>query len=400
MTKQKVLFLLTLAWASSAQAGESGLFYKTQPADPDHTGSEGFYTDAQRRFATSQLIYGEEDSSEVAITLTAPPDFTKQFPLWPTTTILRFAAPEEAPLAVGTYPNASSALVMSQPRLDISGAEFGYCSDATGSFDVREIVFDPSVGAVTRFAADFVTLCSSTSTTIEGSVRYNSDVPFPPDVPLAIGSDVPLNADGCFEATSMVGRHVELHVVNGTNAENYEWSAEVEGRPIYECPPLTLCLPSMSPQIPILRTLGGDGDRFAFDLENVNDYEQAKVLLSATDGLTGEVEQVRLSACVSDSMPPAVTINSPREGEHIVGNNFIVDVSLNDSVDPEPSYLAKLGPYPIRIEPGKVIRVEVPEPLRRKGEPIETTLTVRARDASFNWSEASVNVTVVHDMRK
>lgn len=299
MKKTKWLSILTLIWASSAYAGQTGYFYKVQRDDPNGNSTEVFYTDVQRTFSIHSQLGAYPDESSVTIRITPTPDFSNRFQPEPW---LGFSAPEGAALAVGSYPNATSDDSLTQPGLSLSTSTVENCPGATGSFEVREIVFDSSTHLATRFAADFVYRCESTTSTTYGSVRYNSDVPFPQGVPVAIESNTPLNSAGCFETSSMAGRNVDFHVVNGTTSQTYEWSAKVEGRPTASsCPFFMGCPPS------VLRTLEGTGKAFAFDLAPVNS-EQAKVVLTATDMQTGEVQQARLTACVSDSTPPTITI--------------------------------------------------------------------------------------------
>lgn len=83
-----------------------------------------------------------------------------------------------------------------------------------------------------------------------------------------------------------------------------------------------------------------------------------------------------------------------------MGNSFFLDVSVEDSVDPSPSYYALLGIYGIEFESGERVRVQVPEALRSKGEPLHLQFTVKARDTFYNWATEAVDVTLRHDMRK
>ncbi len=404
MKRYKWFPVLTFLCASSAYAGQTGLYYKVQPDDPTRSVKEAFYTGVQRKFSAPAILNPDQPwPSVVTMQMTMPPDFSSFSISFRTE--MSFAAPNGAQLELGGYPNAIDSFSTTQPMLAIGGDEFGYCPGATGSFEVKEIGYDLTEHVVARFAADFVQRCASTASTTYGYVRYNSDVPLPQgqELPLAIGSDIPtLNSAGCFEATSMAGRTIELHAVNGASSFSYRWSGQVEARPTNGgCTDPRLCL-GLSLDVgttTILRYLTGTGDTLTFDLARVIS-EQAKVVLTATDANTGKVQSVNLTTCVSDTTKPTITIRSPREGDRIVGRNFIVDVSVEDSVDPSPYYYAQLGTDVIEFEANKPTRVAIPEPLLGNGEPLPLQFKVKAKDASFNWAESSVNVTLQHDMRK
>lgn len=397
MKNFKWLFFFAFAWITTANAGQTGLFYKVQ-SDTGVGNREVFYTDVQKGFfILPGLGNNNEKPSSIEFQMAPTPDFSALYQSW---TNITFTAPGGAPLAVGSYQDTISDYLTNQTGLRIDGGELPSCS-GSGSFDVREVIYDSAMGSVASFAADFMYRCESTAQTTYGSVRYNSDVPFPDGMPITIGSDASLNSMSCFEATSMAGGTVTLHAVNGSDEYNYNWSAKVEGKSSSSsCTSyLTLsCFPGLSSSTTTLRNLTGEGETFAFDLA-LYDTEQAKVVLTATDTLTGEVQEAKITTCVSDSTPPKVTINSPKEGQQIVGNNFIIDATVEDAVDPNPVYYAMLGIYVIEFEAGKPVRVEVPETFRGKGEPIPLVFKVKAMDSTHNWTTVERNVTVQHDLR-
>jgi hypothetical protein len=87
---------------------------------------------------------------------------------------LDFAAPGNAPLAVGVYEGAMRFpfQAVTSPGLSVSGQGRG-CNTLTGRFEVLEIGFG-TAGEVTSFAADFEQHCEGATAALFGSIRINA----------------------------------------------------------------------------------------------------------------------------------------------------------------------------------------------------------------------------------
>jgi hypothetical protein len=96
---------------------------------------------------------------------------------------LDFAAPGNAPLAVGLYEGAQRFAFHSptNPGMEISGDGRG-CNQLTGRFNVLEVEYGPG-GVVQRFAATFEQHCEGGVPALTGSIQVNSALP-PPPAPL------------------------------------------------------------------------------------------------------------------------------------------------------------------------------------------------------------------------
>lgn len=85
-----------------------------------------------------------------------------------------FAAPDNANLTKGVYPNAQRYPFQAPgfPGLDVSGAGRG-CNTLTGNFSVLQATYD-TAGNVKAFAADFEQHCEGSAPALFGSVRVNA----------------------------------------------------------------------------------------------------------------------------------------------------------------------------------------------------------------------------------
>lgn len=102
---------------------------------------------------------------------------------------LDFSAPNNVPLAQGTYLNATRFPFQAPgvPGFDVVGDGRG-CNMDFGSFTVLQVVYGPS-NTVTAFDATFTQYCESLSAApLTGEIRYNANVP------LAINAPTSLNA--------------------------------------------------------------------------------------------------------------------------------------------------------------------------------------------------------------
>jgi hypothetical protein len=89
---------------------------------------------------------------------------------------LNLAAPNGAPLAVGTYTDAiRTPFRGSLAGLELTGDGRG-CNSIVGKFQVLEVAYDSS-GQLLRLAADIEQHCEGLQPALWGSVRYNSTLP-------------------------------------------------------------------------------------------------------------------------------------------------------------------------------------------------------------------------------
>jgi hypothetical protein len=283
------------------------------------------------------------------------------------------AAPNGAPLTVGSYPNATRYPFQAAnvPGLSIYGDGRG-CNQDFGQFQVLEIAFDPSSNALSRFAADFVQTCESLSAPpLVGAIRYNSSIPPPELIAPIINIAALRNATGCFEATSPAGTLVEASAsaAGGANLE-YTWSTSTG--------------------------LTASGATFAVQVG----LDQAPTLfLTATDSVTGKAATTTAQLCSSDTTPPTIKIISPISGEayHELPH---LNVKVSDVVD------KRIKQVSVAIGENAEYALDHFEQLRTVltarhaiGDMIETQITVTATDASGNTGQASVDVLIEKRLR-
>jgi Subtilase family/Bacterial pre-peptidase C-terminal domain len=121
---------------------------------------------------------------------------------------LDFAAPGDAELTLGVYPNATRFPFQSATAagLSVTGEGRG-CNESVGRFVVRDVVYAQD-GTPTTFAADFEQHCEGWAPALYGSIRVNSTVPVVAVRPLTFsaGSIVPIGAPVVWSAGSATGR--------------------------------------------------------------------------------------------------------------------------------------------------------------------------------------------------
>jgi hypothetical protein len=406
MKTRLIVPLITLLCSATAYAGQTGFYYKSEPGDPIGNGREAFYTDTQQKISIGPVVGTSVWPNTVIAAIyhssnTDPQSFLLSSP----GTRVHFSAPSGTELIEGDYANAVpffSSWNNTQPVLWISSQQ-NVCCGVSGSFSVKEAVYDHANYELTRFAVDFVQRCPGSTGASYGYIRYNSDIPFPEGVPPSIASDKPLNKVGCFEADGPGGNDISLHVVNGASSYSYEWSAVViEPAPVPPQEPCSglLCpgtyLLSAVPQVVTKRTVTGIGETFAFELGL---KETAKVLLKTTDALNGTVREAVMKGCVTDTTPPEITILSPKDGARYAGNNLLLDVKVTDLVDPNPQYTVQVDGDFITLDPDKPTHVKLSKP----GAHYETTsipVKVWAKDAYRNTVTEIIKVSVQHDKRR
>jgi hypothetical protein len=282
------------------------------------------------------------------------------------------AAPNGAPLTVGSYPNATRYPFQANvPGLSVYGDGRG-CDQDFGQFQVLEIAYDSVSGALTRFAANFVQTCELlTAPPLVGAIRYNSSIPPPELIAPIINIAASRNATGCYEATSPAGTLVEASAssVGGANLE-YTWSTSTG--------------------------LSASGTTFSV---RVGLGQTLALLLTATDSVTGKSATTTSQLCSSDTTPPTVTIISPVSGEAYRKLPHL-DVKVADAVD------KKIKQVSVAVGENASYALDHSEQLRTVltarraiGDMIETEITVTATDASGNTGRASVNVLIEKSLR-
>jgi hypothetical protein len=129
---------------------------------------------------------------------------------------LRFAAPLQAPIALGAYEEAASfPLQGSSPGLDFYGDGRG-CNRILGRFVVLDADFGPGA-TVNRFAANFEQWCDNNVAPSIGEIRYNSSVPLSPLLPPGDSQPDPfrLTASSPVQAKSFVySNWIRIYGVN------------------------------------------------------------------------------------------------------------------------------------------------------------------------------------------
>jgi Bacterial Ig-like domain (group 3) len=276
-----------------------------------------------------------------------------------------FAAPNGAPLADGTYLNATRYPFQAPnvPGLALFGNGNG-CNEDFGQFQVLEIAFDSASGAVSKFAANFVQSCESPSAPpLVGAIRYNSSIPPPELIAPIITVTSPKNTQGCFEASSSSGAIVTAtaSAVGGANLR-FSWSTSTglkqDGSTIY---------------VPVALS------------------QFVTLSLTATDSVTGKTATTSSQLCSSDTTPPTITIKSP-----VAGGTYrhlpLLHLEVTDAVD------KNIKQVNVAVGENAAYALGRHEELftfltarRAVGDMIETQITVTATDASGNTGQASVS---------
>lgn len=147
---------------------------------------------------------------------------------------LDFAAPDGAPLAPGSYPNAVR--FPFQPPgvagLSVSGDGRG-CNTLTGSFTVRQVVYAPD-GTVAAFDATFEQHCEGAAPALRGEIRYNADVALYLTAPTSLQVAQNQRVNFLVVATDAQSRHVVLSATRlppgasfvdlGNNSGVFDWT--------------------------------------------------------------------------------------------------------------------------------------------------------------------------------
>jgi len=199
------LFLFTLSLlAATARAQESSYRFTSDPGDPVGFGQSGFLIAPGVRVFIS---INSDNSIKLVIT---NPDNTGGF--W----VLGFAAPDQQLLQTGTYDLISLTPTVSQPGLSVSQNGDFCASSATGSFVVKEIVYDnPDLpGTVLSFDATFEQHCDDLTPALRGEIRFNAHPPVTISAPAQIAVDIGGNLSFTVTAADTQSRHVVLTLAN------------------------------------------------------------------------------------------------------------------------------------------------------------------------------------------
>lgn len=361
------LFLFT----GISYAGQTILYYKSDPGDYIGRGQEKYYTADDLDFIVSSN-YGSYNRGVYIRMYNYYRTSSSNWVSWSA----HFAAPYRNLLTVGTYENATRFPFQAydEPGLSFSGEGRG-CNRLTGRFEIKEIIYDTISGSVTNFAADFEQHCEGHEPALYGYIRYNSDVPIPTLMPPNIELENLLNDRGCVEAFNSEGSVINVSASNSNSSATiaYDWSTSLGHT--------------------------GSGETFSFGLEV---DQSTTVFLTLEDTSTGETITSTMPVCVSDTTPPNITVLSPLPGEVFVGNNIFLDVVITDAVDQDiDTYKVTVGntmSFPIDTDTNSS-RVKLFKP-----DPEATTtpadIIVEAEDASGNISRSTVEIFKEHDKRK
>jgi hypothetical protein len=125
--------------------------------------------------------------------------------------------------------------------------------------------------------------------------------------------------------------------------------------------------------------------------------EEILIILEITDVVTGDQVSSSITVCVSDTIPPNITILAPYEGEIFVGRNMRLEVEITDSVD------LNVSNYEVFI--GNAITAKLINGYSllnlSKDKKIESSskeITVTATDFSGNSSSSIVNIIHANNM--
>jgi len=359
---------LILILTAPVYAGQTLLYYNSDQGDYIGQGQEKYYTIDDLNFVASNNF-----DNGVTFAMTNFERLNDQASIW---WYANFAAPNNAILEEGFYENATRFPFQesNESGLSFYGEGRG-CNRLSGSFEIKEVVYDQITGDLSNFAVDFEQHCEGQGSGLYGSIRYNSDVAISTLLPANIKIKNNLNSQSCIEATTPEGATISLvaEVAQENLQYAFEWSTSTGEV--------------------------GDGSSMTFDL-GVD--ENTVVFLSTVDTSTNEAVTSTLPICVSDTTPPKVTILSPVEGEVFVGNNMVLEVEITDIVDKNiENYTVNLGSTNVvMLDPhSEFSSVKLFKP-RAGSRPVPAQIIVSVQDKSGNAIDTMVEVLLKHDKRK
>ncbi len=283
-----------------------------------------------------------------------------------------FSAPRGAPLSAGTYTNALRYPFQGlNAGLSVYGNGRG-CNQNFGQFQILQITYDPTTGALVNFAADFVQMCESEAASpLTGSIRYNSTVPIPKVIAPIITITNPLNSQRCVEAVSSAGSMVSAiaSATGGTNLQ-FTWATSTGTK-------------MNGTQVSVPVGLG----------------KTVTLFLTATDPLTGKSATTTSELCSSDTTPPVIIIKSP-----VAGGNYWelpdLELEVTDAVDHavKKVHVAIGESADFALSPKQILKTKL-TPRHAMGGMIETQITITATDASDNVGKSTVTSWLSHKLR-
>lgn len=223
------VFLFTLSLlAIAAHAQETSYRYTSDPGDPIAGGASGLLVAP----GVSESIFLNSDNS-IRVSVIDP--ITNAF--W----IIGFAAPNQQLLQTGTYDLTSLTPTVSQPGLNVFHSGSFCLNSATGSFVVKEVVYDNAnfPSSVVSFDATFEQHCDDLTPGLRGEIRLNAHPPVTISAPAQISVDIGGNLSFTVTATDTQSRHVVLSLVavqgigippgisftdNGDNTGTFTWT--------------------------------------------------------------------------------------------------------------------------------------------------------------------------------
>ncbi len=288
-----------------------------------------------------------------------PSTVTVAFNGGPTNWRLSFDAPDGAVLTPGTYDGATRYPFNEPgtPGLSVSGSGRG-CNTLTGSFEVREVDWEPD-GALGRFSAAFEQYCGNSSGALRGIVNVNAS----PAMPVAdAGPDLGVEAQG---PTTLVTLDGSGSTHPDGEELTYTWSGDLVGG-------------TATGPAPAIRVVG---------------LGATEIALTVSDGQRSDTDTVLVT--VVDTTPPQAAASLVPQGNfNRRGGRALVQAACTDLVDEAPSIQAAING--VAVEDGQVVRL-VPDDqygstVSRKGgltiSGADATLVVTCADASGNASSA------------
>jgi hypothetical protein len=226
------LFLFTLSLlATVAHAQETSYRFTSDPGDPVAGGGSGL-------LVAPGVSVSISINSDNSIKLIVDDPNTNR--PW----VLAFAAPDQQLLQTGTYDLTSLTPTVSQPGLNVFRSGNFCTNSATGSFVVKEVVYDnpnfPS--SVVSFDATFEQHCDDLTPGLRGEIRFNAHPPVTISSPAQISVDIGGNLSFTVTATETQSRYVVLSLANdprdvppgisftdnGDNTGTFTWAPTID----------------------------------------------------------------------------------------------------------------------------------------------------------------------------
>ncbi|HFD13384.1 MAG TPA: hypothetical protein ENJ32_13090, partial [Crenotrichaceae bacterium] len=166
MKKINPFLFLTLLIYSGVNTASSFISFDSQEGDYIGQGKAQVWVESDGTFSSRST-----QDRENTVTI----DFTSDENWW----TLNFASPENQPLTVGNYSNATRYPFQPSDEngLSVSGTGRG-CNTLEGQFEILEISYDTS-GKLKSFAATFEQHCEKGDPALFGAVSYNADIDIP-----------------------------------------------------------------------------------------------------------------------------------------------------------------------------------------------------------------------------